>query len=88
MTEKDMMPEPECPKTGPYALELEPGTYWWCSCGRSQTQPFCDGTHRGTVFEPVKLEQVQAEKVWFCGCKHSTKAPHCDGAHKQLIGKV
>lgn len=80
------MQEPECPKTGPYTLELEPGTYWWCSCGKSQKQPFCDGSHKDTGFQPVKLEMDKPEKVWLCGCKRSADAPFCDGAHKKLIG--
>lgn len=79
------MQEPEIPKIGPYTLELGPGTYWWCSCGRSQTQPFCDGSHNETDFTPVKVEMAKAEKVWLCGCKRSAKGPFCDGAHKRLL---
>lgn len=79
------MQEPECPKIGPYALELEAGTYWWCACGRSQSQPFCDGSHKGTGFAPMKLELAEEQKVWLCGCKRSGDAPLCDGAHKKLI---
>jgi len=79
------MQEPERPKTGPYALELDGGTYWWCACGRSRNQPFCDGSHQGTDIEPVELELAAAQKVWLCGCKRSGDKPMCDGAHKQLI---
>jgi len=78
------MQEPKCPKTSPYALELDAGTYWWCACGRSENQPFCDGSHQGTGLEPVELELTEAEKVWLCGCKRSGDKPRCDGAHKQL----
>ena len=49
------MQEPESPRTGPYALELDAGNYWWCACGRSKRQPFCDGSHKGSGFEPVEL---------------------------------
>lgn len=78
------MATPECPQTSPYAVELEPGTYWWCACGRSNTQPFCDGSHQGTDFAPVKLEMSEAGKVWLCGCKHSADQPMCDGSHNSL----
>jgi CDGSH-type Zn-finger protein len=79
------MQEPECPKKGPYALVLDAGTYWWCACGRSEGQPFCDGSHQGTGFQPLKLELTETGKVWLCGCKRSADKPMCDGAHKKLI---
>ena len=79
-----MSDAPSIPQKAPYALELAPGTYWWCSCGRSAKQPFCDGSHKGTSFTPVKFEVDEARKVWLCGCKHSANKPFCDGAHKNL----
>ncbi|KAA3628321.1 MAG: CDGSH iron-sulfur domain-containing protein [Proteobacteria bacterium] len=78
------MPEPTVAQKGPYALELEPGTYWWCACGRSKSQPFCDGSHKGSGFTPTKLELMERKKVWLCGCKRSKKQPHCDGSHQGL----
>lgn len=78
------MSEPTIAQKGPYALELEPGTYWWCACGRSNHQPFCDGSHQGSGFTPEKLVLTEKKKVWLCGCKHSHKRPHCDGTHKTL----
>jgi CDGSH iron-sulfur domain-containing protein 3 len=79
------MQEPECPKKAPYALELDAGTYWWCACGRSENQPFCDGSHQGTDFAPLKVELPEAERVWLCGCKRSGSKPMCDGTHKRLL---
>jgi CDGSH-type Zn-finger protein len=80
------MPEPEIPQKQPFAAELEPGEYWWCACGRSQNQPFCDGSHQGTDFSPVQLEISEKKKVWLCGCKHSQDPPFCDGSHSTLEG--
>ena len=78
------MSQPECPQKSPYVLDLEPGVYWWCACGKSATQPFCDGSHKGTGFQPVKFEQREAGKVAFCGCKHSKNPPRCDGSHNSI----
>ena len=65
------MAEPMIPQRGPYAVELAPGDYWWCACGQSKRQPFCDGSHKGTEFTPVKFSVTEAQKVWLCGCKHT-----------------
>ncbi len=78
------MTEPVCAQKAPYALELAPGDYFWCSCGKSQKQPFCDGSHKDSEFSPQKFTVTMAEKVWLCGCKKSAKAPFCDGTHKSL----
>jgi len=78
------MTEPVIAQKGPYALTLQPGTYWWCACGRSKTQPFCDGSHKVTDITPVKFELQEAKQVYFCGCKHSSTKPLCDGTHKTL----
>ena len=78
------MSEPVCAQKAPFALELDAGDYWWCSCGQSKKQPFCDGSHKGTDFGPKKFTVAQKEKVWLCGCKHSKDVPYCDGAHKNL----
>jgi len=78
------MSDPVIAQKAPYGVELEPGTYWWCACGRSKNQPFCDGSHQGTDFTPVKLEITEAKKVWLCGCKMSSDAPFCDGTHNKV----
>jgi CDGSH-type Zn-finger protein len=79
-----MMSEPTIAQKAPYTQELEPGTYWWCACGKSKNQPFCDGSHKDSEFSPVKLEITETTKVWLCGCKHSADQPFCDGSHKGL----
>ncbi|MEJ2347401.1 MAG: CDGSH iron-sulfur domain-containing protein [Gammaproteobacteria bacterium] len=78
------MAEPHVAQKAPFIVELEPGTYWWCACGRSAKQPFCDGSHNGTPFAPTKVEISEKRKVGLCGCKHSANKPFCDGSHKQL----
>ncbi len=78
------MTEPVCAQKGPYAVELEPGEYYWCACGRSKNQPFCDGSHEGTGFTPAKFIVTAKETKYLCGCKHTHNRPFCDGSHKQL----
>jgi CDGSH iron-sulfur domain-containing protein 3 len=69
----------------PVVVDVEAGrTYWWCACGRSARQPFCDGSHQGSGVTPVKYDATEAGKVWFCACKHSARGPLCDGTHKRL----
>jgi mannose-6-phosphate isomerase-like protein (cupin superfamily)/CDGSH-type Zn-finger protein len=71
----------------PFLVSLEGGrTYYWCACGRSATQPFCDGSHRGTGIVPRELIAPRTEEVLLCGCKQSCAAPFCDGAHTNLAG--
>ena len=78
------MAEPKIAQQAPYVRALEPGTFWWCACGHSSKQPFCDGSHKGSSFVPVKLEQKSSGTVALCGCKHSKNAPFCDGSHGVL----
>lgn len=66
----------------PFAVEVEEGRdYWWCSCGLSANQPFCDGSHKTTELTPVKYSATKSRTVYFCGCKATAKAPLCDGSH-------
>jgi CDGSH-type Zn-finger protein len=79
------MSEPTIAQKGPFAVDVEAGkSYYWCSCGKSAKQPFCDGSHKGTDFTPVKFEATESKTVYFCGCKHSANKPFCDGSHAKL----
>ncbi|TCV85387.1 CDGSH iron-sulfur domain-containing protein [Sulfurirhabdus autotrophica] len=78
------MSEPVCAQKAPYGVELEAGDYYWCSCGQSKNQPFCDGSHKDTEFTPKKFTLDEKKKVWLCGCKQTKGVPFCDGAHKDL----
>jgi CDGSH-type Zn-finger protein len=70
----------------PFAANVEAGKdYWWCSCGQSKTQPFCDGSHKGSSFNPVKYHAETSKQEYFCGCKASGNAPVCDGSHKKPV---
>ena len=77
-----IMTDPVRASDTPFGVEVEAGeSYFWCSCGRSASQPFCDGSHKGTDFVPQKYEASESGKVFFCGCKATGNAPLCDGSH-------
>ncbi|MBO9433456.1 CDGSH iron-sulfur domain-containing protein [Ruegeria sp. R13_0] len=80
-----MSQPPIIAQDSPIPVEVEEGkSYFWCSCGQSKRQPFCDGSHKGSTFEPVKYTAEASKKVFFCGCKHTSKQPLCDGSHSKL----
>jgi len=69
----------------PYATDVEAGkSYWWCACGRSKAQPFCDGSHKGTGLSPVEYKADRSRTVYFCGCKRTGTPTMCDGTHSTL----
>ena len=79
------MANPDVPQKSPYAVEVEEGkSYFWCACGKSENQPFCDGSHQGTDFLPSKFVAPASKTVYFCGCKHTGDVPLCDGSHNKL----
>lgn len=78
------MADPKIAERFPAVLELDPKTYFYCACGESKNQPFCDGSHKGTEFTPIKFEIETAKKYAVCQCKHTGNSPFCDGTHKKL----
>ena len=79
------MTTPKIAQKAPYPVDVEAGkSYFWCACGQSAKQPFCDGSHKGTPFEPMKYTAEESKKLFFCGCKATDNAPLCDGSHSKL----
>jgi CDGSH-type Zn-finger protein len=77
--------EPVIADKKPTVMDLAAGSYWWCRCGKSKKQPFCDGAHKqGTDFTPLEFKLDQPKRVALCQCKHTATAPFCDGTHKKL----
>jgi len=80
------MQNPSTPQKNPYKVKIEKGkTYFWCSCGLSQKQPFCDGTHKKDgIFKSVKYLANSDKTIFFCGCKFTKNPPFCDNSHIKL----
>ena len=80
-----MSETPEIGGRAPLAIDVEAGkSYWWCACGKSKAQPFCDGSHKGSEFSPLEYKAAAAGEIAFCTCKRTAKQPTCDGSHKKL----
>ena len=78
------MDKPKIAQKMPYVMDLQPGKYYWCACGQSKNQPYCDGAHKGTSFTPVMTEITEPKKVAWCGCKNSANGAFCDGTHTKI----
>jgi len=79
------MSKPTVAQASPCIVELEEAKeYWWCTCGLSKAQPFCDGSHQGTDFEPMAFVADKSGKRGLCACKQTQNPPYCDGAHKDV----
>ena len=78
------MADPVRAGSAPVPVDVEAGkSYWWCTCGRSAKQPFCDGSHKGTDFTPLKYDAPETRTAYFCTCKATAKQPLCDGSHSR-----
>ncbi|MFP4077814.1 MAG: CDGSH iron-sulfur domain-containing protein [Candidatus Izemoplasmataceae bacterium] len=77
------MADPRIAQKGPFMVELEKGkTYYWCQCGRSESQPFCDGSHTVTEFKPKAFKAPEGGTAALCGCKRTKNPPYCDRTHR------
>lgn len=78
------MSKPNIADKFPKAIEMEPGDYYWCACGKSANQPFCIGSHKGSGFSPKQVKIEEKKTVYWCMCKQTKNQPFCDGTHKIL----
>jgi CDGSH iron-sulfur domain-containing protein 3 len=79
------MEKPVIAQKAPIAVDVKKGeTYYWCACGRSANQPFCDGSHKATSFTPLPFTAEKDDTVYLCACKQTKNPPYCDGTHKTL----
>ena len=82
------MEKPMIADNNPVKTSLEAGKeYMYCACGRSKTQPFCDGSHEGTSFAPLAFTSKATTQKWVCACKHTKSPPYCDGSHQKFTAE-
>ena len=84
ITKQIIMAQPKIAQKGPYVQETKAGTYYYCTCGNSKGQPYCDGSHMGTEFTPDEVKITEDKTVAWCGCKHTGNGQFCDGSHMKL----
>jgi CDGSH iron-sulfur domain-containing protein 3 len=77
--------KPHVASKSPAVIKVEAGEYWWCSCGKSKDQPFCDGSHKESSFSPKKVVIDESRTIALCNCKHSANGAMCDGSHSSLV---
>ena len=75
--------KPKIYKRQSIGINLEPGVYYYCNCGKSADQPFCDNSHKGTEFKPVIYKAEETKEIYFCVCKQTNNQPFCDGSHSK-----
>ena len=79
------MTEPVIAQKSPIPVDVEEGKdYWWCTCGKSKSQPFCDSSHSGTDYLPMQYTATESKTIYFCACKQTSNKPLCDGTHSKL----
>ncbi|HEY9188596.1 MAG TPA: CDGSH iron-sulfur domain-containing protein [Bacteroidota bacterium] len=78
------MSNPKVAQKSPIVMEVDAGVYWWCACGESKNQPFCDGSHKSTEFTPLEVKIEEKKKVAWCACKSTKNQPFCDGTHRTI----
>ncbi len=76
--------KPNIPEKKSIGLNLKEGIYYWCACGYSKNQPFCDGSHEKTGFAPVEFKVEKEKRFALCMCKHTKEKPFCDGTHRDI----
>ena len=78
------MADPVIAQKAPYGINVEAGKkYFWCACGLSKKQPFCDGSHKTTAMTPLPYTAPESRRVFFCACKKTAGQPLCDGSHNR-----
>lgn len=78
------MDKPRIAAKQPILLTMQPGEYYWCACGKSSSQPFCDGSHVGSGITPIRIKIEEKKDIFWCACKQSSNKPFCDGTHNKL----